>query len=69
MNRPEWNGERDTMCEAVQEYAKECVNEKTLAIVENLMENMNLTLEQTLDAAGIHGEERESIIQLLQKQE
>ena len=60
---------RDTMCEAVQEYAKECVNEKTLAIVENLMENMNLTLEQALDAAGIHGEEREAIIQLLQKQE
>lgn len=64
---------RDTMCEAVQEYAREyaneCVNEKTLAIVENFMENMNLTLEQALDAAGIHGEERESIIQLLQKQE
>ena len=60
---------RDTMCEAVQEYAKECVNEKTLAIVENFMGNMNLTLEQALDAAGIHGEEREAIIQLLQKQE
>ena len=63
---------RDTMCEAVQEYAKEyaneCVNEKTLAIVENFMGNMNLTLEQALDAAGIHGEEREAIIQLLQKQ-
>ena len=57
------------MCEAVQEYAKECVNEKTLAIVENLMGNMNLTLEQALDAAGIHGEEREALIQLLQKQQ
>lgn len=33
------------------------------------MKNMNLTLEQALDAAGIHGEEREAIIQLLQKQE
>ena len=64
---------RDTMCEAVQEYAKEyaneCVNEKTLAIVENFMGNMNLTLEQALDAAGIHGEEREAIIQLLKEKE
>ena len=64
---------RDTMCEAVQEYAKEyaneCVNEKTLAIVENLVNNAKFTLEQALDAAGIQGEERDTIIQLLQKQE
>ena len=33
------------------------------------MKNMNLTLKQALDAAGIQGEEREAIIQLLQKRE
>lgn len=53
------------MCEAVQEYAK---TEKA-ELVENFMKNMNLTLKQALDAAGIQGEEREAIIQLLQKQE
>ena len=64
---------RDTMCEAVQEYAKEyaseCLKTEKAELVENFMKNMNLTLEQALDAAGIHGEEREAIIQLLQKQE
>ena len=63
---------RDTMCEAVQEYAKEyaseCLKTEKAELVENFMKNMNLTLEQALDAAGIHGEEREAIIQLLQKQ-
>ena len=64
---------RDTMCEAVQEYAKEyaseCLKTEKAGLVENFMKNMNLTLEQALDAAGIHGEERDAIIQLLQKQE
>lgn len=64
---------RDTMCEAVQEYAKEyaseCLKTEKAELVENFMKNMNLTLEQALDAAGIYGEEREAIIQLLQKQE
>ena len=63
----------DTMCEAVQEYAKEyaseCLKTEKAELVENFMKNMNLTLEQALDAAGIHGEERDAIIQLLQKQE
>ena len=64
---------RDTMCEAVHEYAKEyaseCLKTEKAELVENFMKNMNLTLEQALDAAGIHGEERDAIIQLLQKQE
>ena len=60
---------RDTMCEAVQEYAKEYAKTEKAEIVENFMKNMNLTLKQALDAAGIQGEEREAIIQLLQKQE
>ena len=60
---------RDTMCEAVQEYAKEYAKTEKAELVENFMKNMNLTLKQALDAAGIQGEEREAIIQLLQKQE
>lgn len=67
---------RDTMCEAVQEYAEEYakeyaeerVSEKTLMIVENLVKNAKFTLDQALDAAGIQGEERETIIRLWQKQ-
>lgn len=57
------------MCEAVQEYASECLKTEKAELVENFMKNMNLTLEQALDAAGIHGEERDAITQLLQKQE
>ena len=60
---------RDTMCEAVQEYAKEYAKTEKAELVKNFMKNMNLTLKQALDAAGIQGEEREAIIQLLQKQE
>ena len=67
---------RDTMCEAVQEYAKEYakeyaeerVSEKTLMIVENLVKNAKFTLDQALDAAGIQGEERETIIRLWKEQ-
>lgn len=61
------------MCEAVQEYAKEyaneCVNEKQAANVKNIMEGTGFTVEQALDMLKIQGEEREAIIQLLQKQE
>ena len=53
------------MSEAVEEYAKEYVREATT----NIVKNMKLTLEQTLDILKIQGEEREAIIQLLQKQE
>ena len=56
------------MCEAVQEYAKECVNEKQAANVKNLMESAGFTMERALDSLKIQGEEREAIIQLLQKQ-
>ena len=72
---------RDTMCEAVQEYAKEyareyakeyaseCVNEKQAANVKNIMEGTGFTVEQALNMLKIQGEEREAIIELLQKQE
>ena len=62
---------RDTMCEAVQEYAKEYANEyaneKQAANVKNLMESAGFTMERALDSLKIQGEEREAIIQLLQK--
>ena len=54
---------RDTMCEAVQEYA----NEKQAANVKNLMESAGFTMERALDSLKIQCEEREAIIQLLQK--
>ena len=42
---------------------------KTLAIVGNLVNNAKIRLEQAIDAAGIQGEEREAILELLQKKE
>lgn len=66
-------GGQENMCEAVQkyaeEYAKEYSAERTMIIVENFMKNMNFTLEQSLDAAGIQGEERELLIKQLQEKQ
>ena len=42
---------------------------KTLAIVGNLVNNAKFILVQAIDAAGIQGEEREAILELLQKKE
>ena len=51
---------RDTMCEAVQEYAKEYANEyaneKQAANVKNLMESAGFTMERALDSLKIQGE-------------
>ena len=59
---------RGQMCEAVEKYAKEyAINEKVIS-VQNLMENMKLTLEQALDAMGIQGDERTMIAERLQDQ-
>ena len=60
------------MCEAVEKYAKEyakeyAINEKVIS-VQNLMENMKLTLEQAMDALGIQGDERTMIAERLQDQ-
>lgn len=70
-------GGQENMCEAVQkyaeeyakEYAKEYSTERTMIIVENFMKNTNFSLEQSLDAAGIQGEERELLIKQLQKKQ
>lgn len=62
---------RDNMCDAVKEYAKECakecVDENKAENVKNLMETIDFTMDQALDALKICGEEREAIIQLLQR--
>lgn len=62
---------RDSMCEAVQEYAKEYADQRaidtTINIVKNVIKNTNCTLDQALDVAGIHGEERERVIEQLQQ--
>ena len=44
------------MCEAVQKYAKECVNEKQAANVKNIMEDTGFTVEQALDEADLLAE-------------
>lgn len=60
--------------EHVEEYAKEygekmeqngTINAKTVS-VRNLMQNMQLTLEQALNALGIQGDERDTITKRLQ---
>ena len=65
---------REQMCEAVEKYAKEyakefakeyAVKEKMIS-VKNLMENMKLTVDQALNALGIQGAERKTIINQLQ---
>ena len=62
---------RDTMCEAVQEYAQEYAKEYAISEVaekvKSLMESTGFSLEQSLNALKIQGEEREMIIKQLQK--
>ena len=67
----EKEGGREEMSEIVERYINERVKErvekeKTIS-VQNLMNNMKLTLDQALDALGIKGKERTLITQQLQK--
>ena len=57
---------REQMCEAVEEYAKEYAIKEKIVSVKNLMENMQHSLEQALDALGIQGKERTIISNQLQ---
>lgn len=59
---------RGTMCEAVEKYAKEYADERDVTNVQNLMENLQFTLEQALDALNIQGDSRTYITARLQKQ-
>ena len=62
---------RDSMCEAVQEYAKEYAKgyalEQRTEDVKSLMESTGFSLEQSLNALKIQGEERERVIEQLQQ--
>ena len=62
---------RDQMCEAVEKYARNYADKKVMKSqvtnVQNLMENMKITLGQALDAMGIQGDERVLITEQLQK--
>lgn len=53
--------------ERVEERVKECVEKEKTISVQNLMNNMKLTLDQALDALGIKGNERTLITKQLQK--
>lgn len=53
--------------ERVEERVKERVEKEKTISVQNLMNNMKLTLDQALDALGIKGNERTLITQQLQK--
>lgn len=57
---------REQMCEAVEKYAKEYAVKEKMISVKNLMENMKLTVDQALNALGIQGDERKTIINQLQ---
>lgn len=58
---------RETMCESVKEYAKEYADERDVIKVRKLMENLQLTLEQALNALDIHETSRTYIEKRLQK--
>ena len=62
---------RDQMCEAVEQFAKEYADEEIMKSqinnVQHLMDNVNFTLEQALDALKIQGHEREVIIEHFKK--
>ena len=58
---------REIMCESVKEFAKEYADERDVIKVEKLMENLQLILEQALNALDIHGASRAYIIKQIQK--
>ena len=55
----------DTMCEAVENYAKEVAKEwvikEKIVSMQNLIANTDFTLDKALDVLGIQGEERDYI--------
>ena len=60
---------RGTMCEAVEKFAKEYADNRDVTKVSKLMKNLQLTLNQALDALDIQGDSRTYIITQLQKQQ
>jgi hypothetical protein len=61
------------MCQAVEEYAdqkakeaaKLAKEEANIKTIKNLMKNMQLSLEEAMDAIGVQGEDREKYAKIL----
>ena len=58
---------RETMCESVKEYGRECADEKMLEGVKNLMKSAHVSLEQAIEMLGLKGTTKEFILSRLQK--
>ena len=50
-----------TMCKIIEDYGKETARENLLTNLKTLMETMNLSIEQAMDALRVPPEERDSI--------
>jgi hypothetical protein len=69
----ETEGGRQVMCQAVEEYAdqkakeaaKLAKEEANIKTIKNLMKNMQLSLEEAMDAIGVQGEDREKYAKIL----
>lgn len=59
----ESKGGNETMCEAVEKYAKEYSIKSSAYIIKNIMESTKCTLQGALDNAKISGEDRKLIIE------
>ena len=58
---------REIMCESVEKYGNDMAVMAKVESVKNLMDSMNLSLDQALNALKIQGETREIIAKQLQK--
>lgn len=61
----ESEGGNETMCEAVEKYGDERALEATANAVKNLMESMNITLEQAMDALKVSEDNKPFVIEWL----
>ena len=58
---------RQIMCKAMEDMVNEANKQKTLQLVSNLMQTMDITLEKAMDALLISQEDREYIIEASKK--
>ncbi len=62
---PDKEEEECNVCKAFQDHAKKARMNALLEAVKNLMNNMGLTAEQSMDAMGVPEEEREMLVSQL----
>jgi hypothetical protein len=58
----ETEGGRNIMCQIIEELADKRVKIQTLQLVKNLMDSMNLTVEQAMEALKITEDDRVEIL-------